>query len=108
MFVKGVLSQGGALDITIFGDGLDLLLAVQENPPDLVVSDILLPGLDGMALAMLLKFHKETKDIPVILVSAIAEEHRAELADLNIDAFMPKPIDVPKLRDIVASLLITP
>lgn len=107
LFVKGVLSQGGALDIKIFGDGLELLLAVQESPPDLIVSDILLPSLDGMALAMLLKFHQETRDIPVILVSAMSEEHRTELTHLNVDAFLPKPLDVPKLRDIVAQLLMT-
>ena len=108
LFFEGVLSQGGALDITIFGDGLELLLAVQESPPDLVVSDILLPSLDGMALAMLLKFHQTTRDIPIVLVSAMAEEHRTDLEHLKVDAFLPKPIDVPKFRDIVAQLLITP
>ena len=105
-----ILSLGSAFGILIpwlRPIGLELLLAVQESPPDLIVSDILLPSLDGMALAMLLKFHQETRDIPVILVSAMSEEHRTELTHLNVDAFLPKPLDVPKLRDIVAQLLMT-
>ena len=83
LFFKGVLSQGGALDITTFGDGLDLYLAVQESPPDLVVSDIMLPNLDGRALARLLKFHEDTSQIPLILVSALSEEHREGLEDIG-------------------------
>lgn len=105
LFIKGVLSQGGALDITTYGDGLDLLLAIQKKPPDLIVSDILLPSLDGMALAKLVKFHEETKKIPLILVSAMSEEHRSNFEDLGVEGFLPKPLDVPKLRELVASLL---
>jgi len=105
LFIKGVLSQGGALDITIFGGGLDLLLAIQEDPPDLIVSDILLPSLDGLALANLVRFHDKTKDIPLILVSAMRDEQRIHLDEQCVDAFLPKPLDVPRLRDVVARLL---
>lgn len=103
--MKGVLSQGGVLDITTHGDGLDLLLSVQESPPDLVISDIVLPTLDGVALAQILKFHDDTRHIPLILVSALGEEYRQNLADLGVDAFLPKPLSVPHLRDTVARLL---
>lgn len=105
LFFKGVLSQGGALDITTFGDGLDLYLAVQESPPDLVVSDIMLPNLDGRALARLLKFHDDTSHIPLILVSALSEEHREGMENIGADAFLPKPISVPELRETVARLI---
>lgn len=105
LFMKGVLSQGGALDITTHGDGLDLLLSIQENPPDLVVSDIVLPTLDGVALAQILKFHEETRNIPLILVSALGEEYRQNLQELGVDAFIPKPLSVPFLRETVARLL---
>lgn len=105
LFIKGVLSQGGVLDITTHGDGLDLLLSIQENPPDLVISDIVLPSLDGVALAKLLKFHEDTRHIPLILVSALGEEYRQNLRDIGVDAFLPKPLSVPVLRDTVADLL---
>ena len=105
LFMKGVLSQGGVLDITTHGDGLDLLLSVQESPPDLVISDIVLPTLDGVALAQILKFHDDTRHIPLILVSALGEEYRQNLTDLGVDAFLPKPLSVPQLRDTVARLL---
>lgn len=105
LFIKGVLSQGGALDITTLGDGLDLLLAIQENPPDLIISDIVLPTLDGVALAQILKFHDETRSIPLVLVSALGESYRANLQELGVDAFIPKPLNVPLLRDTVAQLL---
>jgi CheY-like chemotaxis protein len=105
LFIKGVLSQGGALDITTHGDGLDLFLSIQEDPPDLIVSDILLPTLDGRALAKLVKFHDDTKHIPLVLVSAMTEEHRAGFADIGADAFLPKPLNVPELRETVARLL---
>jgi len=105
LFIKGVLSQGGALDITTFGDGLDLYLAIQERPPQLVVSDILLPTLDGRALSKLVKFHEDTRHIPLVLVSAMREEHREGFEHLGADAFLPKPLNVPHLRDTVARLL---
>lgn len=105
LFVKGVLSQGGALDITTHGDGLDLLLSVQENPPDLIISDIVLPTLDGIALAQILKFHDDTRHIPLVLVSALGEEYLQNLQELGVDAFIPKPLSVPLLRETVAKLL---
>lgn len=107
LFLKGVLSQGGALEITTHGDGLDLLLSIQENPPDLIISDIVLPTLDGVALAKILKFHEDTRGIPLILISALSEEHLQNLQALGIEAFLPKPLSVPLLRDTVANLLTT-
>lgn len=105
LFLKGMLSRGLGLEPLVFGDGLDLYLAIQREPPDLIISDILLPGLQGLALARLIRFHDETEHIPLILVSSMKREEFGPLLDVGADAFLPKPVSLPDLKSTVQQLL---
>lgn len=105
LFLRGILSREGDLDPVVFGDGLNLYLAIQQDPPDLIISDNVLPSLDGLALARLVKFHEETQHVPFLLVSSMTQEQIGDLEENGVDAFLPKPLKLPQLKDTVARLL---
>jgi len=56
------LTRLEGLESTFFDNGLELLQAVQESPPDAILSDIILPRLDGLAVARLLKYDERYRD----------------------------------------------
>jgi CheY-like chemotaxis protein len=70
-------------------------LARQERP-DLILMDLRLPTVDGSDAIRILKSDPETRDIPIIAVSA-GSTLRAEAADLPVDAVISKPFDVDTL-----------
>ena len=55
----------------VIADGCEALASIQRKPPDLIVLDIMLPGLDGMALC---KAVREMSEVPIIMVTAKVEE----------------------------------
>lgn len=105
LFIKGLLSRQPGLEPIVFGDGLELYRATQKKAPDLLICDIVLPTLDGLAIARLLKFHEDTENIPFLLVSAMSREQIPGLDDSGIDAFLSKPLKLPELKETVNRLL---
>jgi DNA-binding response OmpR family regulator len=71
-----------------------------ENPPDLILLDILLSGEDGRAICQQLKSGEQTQHIPVILLSAHFNAARA-LKDSGADDFLAKPFHLNELVNIV-------
>ena len=79
-------------------NGVDALAAVYANRPDLVVSDVMMPGLDGFELVRALRSDVATEAIPVILVSARAgEESAVEGLDSGADDYLVKPFSARML-----------
>jgi len=82
-------------DVTISQDGVEGLKAIQNNEFDLILLDIMLPGLDGLEI---LKSMKEDKDIPVLLVSAKKEEiDKIKGLSLGADDYITKPFSPGEL-----------
>ncbi len=105
LFLRGVLSREADIEPTIYGDGLNLYLAVQQQPPDLIICDNILPSLDGLAISRLIKFHEETQHVPFILVSSMSAEQIGNFEENGVDAFLSKPLKIPQLKDVVLRLL---
>ena len=81
-------------------DGAAALEAACDDPPDVIVSDIMMPGLDGFALLEKLRDHERTRAVPVVLVSARAgEESRIEGLQAGADDYLIKPFSA---RELVA------
>ncbi len=79
-------------------DGLAALAAAQDNHPDLILSDVMMPGLDGFGLLRELRANKNTRPIPVILLSARAgEESAVEGLDAGADDYLVKPFSAQEL-----------
>ena len=87
--------------VTTAGDGVEGLRMAQEAPrPDLVLLDIMMPGMDGLQVCHTLKNDPATKDLPVVLLSAKAQSHDIELGmRVGADDYITKPLD---LLDLVA------
>jgi light-regulated signal transduction histidine kinase (bacteriophytochrome) len=79
-------------------DGLTALAAAREKPPSLVLTDIMMPGLDGFGLLRQLRASPATQSIPVILLSARAgEESAVEGLNAGADDYLTKPFSAQEL-----------
>jgi len=78
-------------------EGIDIAV---ENLPDLILLDIMMPGLDGYETCKRLKNNAQTKHIPVIMVSALGHDSSERIKGLNAgaDSFLSKPFDKIELR----------
>lgn len=104
--VKRALLQLPNLKITIFHDGLEAYRAIQQKKPDILLMDLILPSLHGMALCRLLKYHLDYKHIPLLIFSSITESDIAEQAKrAGADVFLAKPFDPADLLDRVNGLI---
>jgi signal transduction histidine kinase/DNA-binding response OmpR family regulator len=88
------------------GDGESGFQLAESLNPDLVVSDVMMPGISGNELCEKLKTTAETSHIPVILLTARSSaEHRIEGLRAGADAYIPKPLDLKHLRARIENLL---
>lgn len=87
-------------------NGIEALKKVEENPPDLVLLDIMMPQMDGFETCRKIKENPDTKNIPVVMVTAlVAVEDRVKSLEAGADDFLSKPVDKTEVRARVKSLL---
>jgi len=87
-------------------DGFDVLQACLTLQPDLIISDIRMPRLDGVTLLQGLRNRPETRDIPVIFMSAFAtDELMDEARKLGAEYFLIKPFPNDKLSTVINNVL---
>ncbi|WP_295711898.1 response regulator [Mucilaginibacter sp.] len=83
----------------------DIFKTVEKHKPDLVITDYMMPGLNGGQICNLLKSQEATRQLPVILISAY-HKMAISLGNFSYDAYVPKPFDVDKLISVIDNLLI--
>jgi signal transduction histidine kinase len=103
--LQTLLRPEGYLTLTA-ANGADALAAVADSEPDLILLDIMMPGIDGYQVAEILKSGPATSHIPIIMMTALADR-AARLAGLNAGAeeFLTKPVDRAELWLRVRNLL---
>jgi signal transduction histidine kinase len=86
------------VQVEAFADGAAALAAAQERAPDLVLTDVMMPGLDGFGLLQALRAGPQTREVPIILLSARAgEESIVEGLEAGADDYLIKPFSAQEL-----------
>jgi len=92
-------------------DGIEGEESIKERKPDLIILDIMMPRKDGYALCAELKASDDTRDIPVILLTAVGEAvpstkySHADGMSTEADEYIPKPIDTEGLWSAVTAFI---
>ena len=93
-------------DVRISADGEGAVLAIEEDRPDLVLLDWMLPGLSGLEICRQIRARPDLRDTPVIMLTARGEEaDRIRGLDVGADDYLTKPFSVPELIARVRALL---
>jgi two-component system cell cycle response regulator DivK len=87
-------------------EGWDGISRARNEEPDLILMDIQLPDISGLDATLLLKQDDQTKDIPIIAVTAfVTPEDKAKALKSGCDAYVAKPVNISNLLRTVESLL---
>ncbi|MDF1543093.1 MAG: response regulator [Anaerosomatales bacterium] len=87
-------------------DGAEALESARNGKPDLILLDVMLPKLDGYRVCRLLKFDQKYKAIPIIMLTAKAEEQSmATGLRTGADQYLTKPVEPERLLEAVADEL---
>ena len=92
--------------VSCAGDGEEGLAKARAERPDIVLLDIMMPKMDGLEVTKALKGAADTKDIPIILLSAKAQASDIQAGkDIGADDYLTKPFDPLELLERVNELL---
>jgi len=108
LFVEDSTTQGSQIkqdleqigyDVRWVKSGIEALKWARQDPPDLVVLDVVMDDLDGFAVCRWLKLHNATRDIPVIMLTVRGEiEDRVHGLQIGADDYLPKPFSTRELE----------
>lgn len=105
-FVHNVLTRTGQFHVLVEHGGLAALALLNDRPVDLVVLDIGMPGLDGVALFDIIRSHPRTAQVPVLFVTGQPEEvERTQVRERRNTATLAKPFRVEELRVLARALV---
>ncbi|MCT7966625.1 hybrid sensor histidine kinase/response regulator [Laspinema sp. D1] len=105
LLVKTILEEEG-YDITQAESGFSALAQIDQSPPDLVLLDIMMPGMDGYEVTRRIRDPKKKRPfIPILLITAHDQPSVVEGLDLGADDFIRKPVELDELLARVRSLL---
>jgi CheY-like chemotaxis protein len=88
-------------DVLEAGDGFEALQRIDSHPPDLVVLDLMLPGVSGVVVYQEIAAHAVTRNIPVVVITGSAMVE----GELDVACFLRKPISPDRLVEAVRTCL---
>lgn len=98
--------QANGYDCIAAYDGSEGLMKAKKEKPDLIILDLMLPKIDGFKVCGLLKFDEKYKNIPIIMLTARAQESDIELGrEVCANAYIIKPFDAKVLVGKIKELL---
>ena len=99
------LEQVGGFSVTLASSGIEALALVTESPPDLILLDVMMPGMDGLEALKRLRANPETKDIPVIFITAKVQNQEVnQYLESGAVAIIPKPFNPMTLANQVREI----
>jgi excisionase family DNA binding protein len=101
--IRSFLERSGSYEISTASDGISALIEVGRVKPDLLILDIMIPGVDGVEVCRRIKDDTSNKTV-IVAVSGTSENERKVL-QAGADSFMLKPVDLDKLHAEVRRFL---
>ncbi len=86
-------------------DGAEALAQARQEQPDLIVLDVMMPGVSGFDVTSALKADERTQKIPIVILSIVEDRERG--LRLGADAYLTKPVDTVRLLKVVETLIAT-
>ncbi|MEZ5070118.1 MAG: response regulator [Bacteroidales bacterium] len=103
-YTAGELSSSH--QVTALANGREALTHALNHQPDLIVSDVVMPEMDGVTLCKMIKRNVNVNHIPVILLTAMSgEEDKLTGLGVGADAYMTKPFDIEILKKTIENLI---
>jgi len=108
--VQGNLEKEG-FDVEVAYDGVEGIEKVRANPPDAIVLDVMMPEKDGYAVCKELKSDEKYADIPIVLLTAVADKVTStryshyDGMSTEADDYLPKPASAEQITNSIKSLL---
>lgn len=100
VIVQMCLESVGGFQVTCLENGINALNKIKAIKPDLILIDMMMPGVDGSSVLKSLKKEHETRNIPVIFMTArVQTEEIEEYYTLGADGVVPKPFDPMTLSE---------
>jgi DNA-binding response OmpR family regulator len=94
------------IDCIVARDGGEALVKAKIAPPDLILLDVMLPEVNGYKVSRLLKFDATYRQIPIIMLTARAQQKDRELgAEMGADEYVTKPFEMSELVALVKRYL---
>ncbi len=92
-------------EVELVADGINALKKIAQDPPDLILLDVMMPGMDGYEVTRRVRDNPELPYIPILLLTAFHEVSVVEALDVGAEDFIRKPFDQDELLARVRSLL---
>jgi len=105
--IKDALESASSFEVETCSNAMDAFEKAKEIKPDLILLDVMMPELSGPEIAAQLKNCEETKNIPVVFLTAVLDEREAE-AHKNViggEYFLGKPVKLKELLYLVSTLI---
>jgi two-component system, OmpR family, alkaline phosphatase synthesis response regulator PhoP len=102
--LNGLLSTEGYA-VLVAHDGLDAMVQVRKNVPDLIILDVMMPEINGYDVCKDLKFDERFKSIPIIIITSRPQELDPRIGLLMGIDYMQKPIDTKLLLEKIRKVL---
>ncbi|MGB7485607.1 MAG: hybrid sensor histidine kinase/response regulator [Phormidesmis sp.] len=103
--IDSILGDIDSYHLECVNDGPSALKYIAHNPPDLVLLDVMMPGMDGYEVTRRIRADKSLPYIPILLVTAHDHSSLSEGLDSGADDFIRKPFDIDELMARVRSLI---
>ncbi len=104
LLVETILEEEG-YEISSADNGFSALLQIEKSPPDLLLLDVMMPGMDGYEVTKRIRQKTELPFIPILLITAHDSASVVQGLDMGADDFIRKPVEMDELLARVRSLL---
>lgn len=104
--LRTLVEKAGTVHVETFPDPLEALAWCRNNEMDVLITDYEMPGMNGLALVRALRAHPRTRDVPMMMITALEDRDiRYQALDCGANDYLNKPLDAPEVRARVRNML---